>query len=172
MIDAALRIARDGVDNLVDLDRLAAFPDEFGRIVERPSLSARVSVYKEVADAATRVSALSLLSSLAAAYDREKARLGVMDFADQVAGALRIAREHPAVVAELRARYRVVLLDEYQDTSVVQTDLLATLFGGTGVMAVGDPHQAIYAWRGASAGNLGGFPAAFAPTAAAGSSPC
>ncbi len=45
----------------------------------------------------------------------------------------------------------------------MQTDLLATLFGGTGVMAVGDPHQAIYAWRGASAGNLGGFPAAFAP---------
>lgn len=163
LIDAALRIARDGVDNLVDLDKLAAFPEEFGRVVERPSTSARVSVYKEVADAAERVSALSLLSSLAAGYDREKARLGVMDFADQVAGALRIAQEHPAVVEELRARYRVVLLDEYQDTSVVQTDLLATLFGGTGVMAVGDPHQAIYAWRGASAGNLGGFPAAFAP---------
>ena len=163
LIDAALRIARDGVDNLVDLERLAAFPDEFGRIVERPSTSARVTVYKDVADAAARVSALSLLATLAAAYDREKIRLGVMDFADQVAGALRIVREHPAVVAELRARYRVVLLDEYQDTSVVQTDLLSTLFGGTGVMAVGDPHQAIYAWRGASAGNLGGFPAAFSP---------
>ena len=163
LIDAALRIARDGVDNLVDLDRLAAFPDEFGRIVERPSTSARVTVYKDVADAAARVSALSLLATLAAAYDREKTRLGVMDFADQVAGALRIVREHPAVVAEVRARYRVVLLDEYQDTSVVQTDLLSTLFGGTGVMAVGDPHQAIYAWRGASAGNLGGFPAAFSP---------
>ena len=165
LIDAALRIARDGVDNLVDLDELAAFPEQFGRIVERPSTSARVSVYKEVGEAAAKVSALSLLATLAAAYDREKARLGVMDFADQVAGALRIAREHPAVVAELRARYRVVLLDEYQDTSVVQTDLLATLFGGTGVMAVGDPHQAIYAWRGASAGNLGGFPEAFAPGA-------
>jgi DNA helicase-2/ATP-dependent DNA helicase PcrA len=163
LIDAALRIARDGVDNLVDLDRLAAFPDEFGRIVDRPSTSGRVTVYKDVAEAAARVSALGLLATLAAAYDREKIRLGVMDFADQVAGALRIAREHPAVVAELRARYRVVLLDEYQDTSVVQTDLLSTLFGGTGVMAVGDPHQAIYAWRGASAGNLGGFPAAFSP---------
>lgn len=163
LIDAALRIARDGVDNLVDLERLAAFPDEFGRIVERPSTSGRVTVYKEVGEAAAKVSALSLLAALAADYDREKARLGVMDFADQVAGALRIAREHPAVVAELRTRYRVVLLDEYQDTSVVQTDLLATLFGGTGVMAVGDPHQAIYAWRGASAGNLGGFPDAFAP---------
>lgn len=163
LIDAALRIARDSVDNLVDLDRLAAFPSDFGRIVERPSTSPRVAVYKDVADAASRVSALGLLAELAGAYDREKARLGVMDFADQVAGALRIVREHPPVVEELRSRYRVVLLDEYQDTSVVQTDLLSTLFAGTGVMAVGDPHQAIYAWRGASAGNLGGFPAAFAP---------
>ena len=163
LIDAALRIARDSVDNLVDLERLAAFPDDFARIVERPSTSARVSVYKDVSEAVSRVSALGLLADLAAAYDREKARLGVMDFADQVAGALRIVRDHPAVVEEMRSRYRVVLLDEYQDTSVVQTDLLSTLFAGTGVMAVGDPHQAIYAWRGASAGNLGGFPAAFAP---------
>ena len=164
LIDAALRIARDSVDNLVDLERLAAFPSEFGRIVERPSTSSRVGVYKDVADAASRVSALGLLAELASAYDWEKARLGVMDFADQVAGALRIVREHPPVVEELRSRFRVILLDEYQDTSVVQTDLLSTLFGGTGVMAVGDPHQAIYAWRGASAGNLGGFPAAFVPS--------
>ena len=67
LIDAALRIARDGVDNLVDLDELAAFPEQFARIVERPSTSARVSVYKEVGDAAAKVSALSLLATLAAA---------------------------------------------------------------------------------------------------------
>ncbi len=85
------------------------------------------------------MSALGMLADLAAAYDREKARLGVMDFADQVAGALRIVREHRASVDELRSRYRVVLLDEYQDTSVVQTDLLSTLFAATGVMAVGRP---------------------------------
>jgi DNA helicase II / ATP-dependent DNA helicase PcrA len=163
LIDAALRIARDGVDNLVDLDELAAFPDAFARVLELPSTSARVTVYSDVAKAEGRVRALGLLAELARAYDREKARRGVMDFADQVAGALRIAREHPAVGEELRSRFRVVLLDEYQDTSVVQTDLLSTLFADTGVMAVGDPHQAIYAWRGASAGNLAGFPDAFAP---------
>lgn len=161
IIDAALRIARDGVDNLVDLDRLAAFPEEFSRVLELPSERKGTGVYKNVVDAERRVRGLGLLASLARDYAREKDRRGVMDFADQVAGALRIVREHPAVGAEVRGRYRVVLLDEYQDTSVVQTDLLATLFGGTGVMAVGDPHQAIYAWRGASAGNLAGFPAAF-----------
>ena len=104
---------------------------------------------------------LGVLTGLAREYDRQKRRRGVIDFSDQVAGALQIVRGHPAVAAELRDRYRVVLLDEYQDTSVVQTDLLAALFASTAVMAVGDPHQSIYGWRGASAGNLGGFAAAF-----------
>ncbi|WP_125131711.1 ATP-dependent DNA helicase [Microbacterium sp. 10M-3C3] len=163
IIDAALRVARDAVDNLVDLDALAAFPAAFSRVLDLPSTRKGTVVYKDVLDAERRVSALSLLADLARDYAREKQRRGVIDFADQVAGALRIVRDHPAVGAEIRDRYRVVLLDEYQDTSVVQTDLLAILFAGTGVMAVGDPHQAIYAWRGASAGNLAGFPAAFAP---------
>ncbi|MHC3000372.1 ATP-dependent DNA helicase [Microbacterium sp. HJ5] len=163
IIDAALRIARDGVDNLVDLDELAAFPDRFHRVVELPSTNARTSVYAEVTEADEKVGALALLSDLARAYAAEKRRIGVIDFSDQVAGALEVIAGHGAVAAEMRDRYRVVLLDEYQDTSVVQTDLLAALFAGTGVMAVGDPHQAIYGWRGASAGNLGGFPSAFAP---------
>lgn len=162
IIDGALRIARDGVDNLVDLDELAAFPAEFGRVVELPSTNARTVVYADVAEAADKVGALSLLADLARAYAAEKRRIGVIDFSDQVAGALEVVRSHAVVAEELRDRYRVVLLDEYQDTSVVQTDLLSALFAGTAVMAVGDPHQAIYGWRGASAGNLGGFPRAFA----------
>ena len=58
---------------------------------------------------------------------------------------------------------RSVLLDEYQDTSVVQTWLLAELFRGHPVMAVGDPNQSIYGWRGASAANLAQFADQFAP---------
>jgi DNA helicase-2/ATP-dependent DNA helicase PcrA len=167
IVDAALRIARDGVDNLVDLDELAAFPERFRRVLSLPSTHARTVVYADVAEAEQKVSALGLLCDLARAYTAEKRRLGVIDFSDQVAGALEAVSAHAGVAAEIRSRYRVVLLDEYQDTSVVQTDLLATLFAGTGVMAVGDPHQAIYGWRGASAGNLGGFPRAFSPD-----SPC
>lgn len=168
IIDAALRIARDGVDNLVPLDRLAEFSDAFQDVLERPSTRKGVVVYADVAEAAEKVGALALLTELAREYDAEKRRLGVLDYADQVAGALEVARGHEAVVGELRERFRVVLLDEYQDTSVVQTDLLAELFRGTAVMAVGDPHQAIYGWRGASAGNLGGFARAFAPAGGCG----
>ncbi|WP_164861802.1 UvrD-helicase domain-containing protein, partial [Microbacterium sp. CPCC 204701] len=138
IVDAALRIARDGVDNLVDFDVLAAFPDRFRSVRELPSTRKGTAVYAEVAEAADKVGALALLSDLAREYDAEKRRLGVIDFSDQVAGALEVVASHPSVAEELRDRYRVVLLDEYQDTSVVQTDLLAALFAGTGVMAVGD----------------------------------
>lgn len=163
IVDAALRIARDGVDNLVDFDELAAFPERFAEVLERPSTNKRTVVYKDIQTAESNVRALSVLADLAREYAAQKRRLGVIDFSDQVAGALEVVRSHPPVAQELRERYRVVLLDEYQDTSVVQTDLLATLFAETAVMAVGDPHQAIYGWRGASAGNLGGFADAFAP---------
>ena len=93
-----------------------------------------------------------------------KHRDGYVEFADQVSLALSIVRRHAAVGEQLRDRYRVVLLDEYQDTNVAQTWLLAELFGGTPVMAVGDPHQSIYGWRGASASNLDDFAARFTGT--------
>ncbi|WP_434810322.1 ATP-dependent DNA helicase [Microbacterium sp. bgisy189] len=164
IIDAALRIARDGVDNRVDLDLLASFPDDFAHVLERPSTSARVTVYADIQKAADKVGGLGVLVALARDYEHAKRRQGVMDFADQVAGALDAVGAHPGIAAELRQRYRVVLLDEYQDTSVVQTQLLSGVFADAAVMAVGDPHQSIYGWRGASAGNLGDFAQAFSST--------
>ncbi len=169
IIDAALRIARDATDNRVDLEELARFPGRFADVLERPSTSARVTVYADIAKAARAVSGLEVLVDLAREYGRRKRRLGVIDFSDQVAGACDIIDAHPVVGADLRQRYRVVLLDEYQDTSVVQTQLLAAAFRDAAVMAVGDPHQSIYGWRGASAGNLGGFAAAFTTRGDAGS---
>ena len=57
----------------------------------------------------------------------------------------------------MRDEFRAVLLDEFQDTSVIQMELLSTLFGDHAVTAVGDPNQAIYGWRGASASSLETF---------------
>jgi DNA helicase-2/ATP-dependent DNA helicase PcrA len=95
-------------------------------------------------------------------YVAAKAAREVLDHGDQVALAARIARQHPEVGAAERARYHVVLLDEYQDTSHAQLVLLRSLFGGGHpVTAVGDPCQSIYGWRGASAGNLRRFTADF-----------
>ncbi len=98
------------------------------------------------------------LLPLVAAYGAAKAAREVIDYGDQMAIAARIAARHPAVGLAERARYQVILLDEYQDTSHAQLVLLRSLFGGGHpVTAVGDPCQSIYGWRGASAGNLRRF---------------
>ncbi|WP_257210914.1 ATP-dependent helicase [Actinomyces ruminis] len=93
-----------------------------------------------------------------------KRRHGLVDFGDRLALACRIAEEVPEAAAAMRAQYPAVLLDEFQDTSVAQVRLLSALFADQGVTAVGDPNQAIYGWRGASAGALDTFHARFNPT--------
>lgn len=110
------------------------------------------------------------LLGLVEAYRRLKAHLGLMDFSDQIALAARLAQECPEVGAAEREKFRIVLLDEYQDTSVAQALMLSRLFGdGHPVTAVGDPNQAIYGWRGASVSNIlefgRDFPAVSGPTA-------
>ena len=92
-------------------------------------------------------------SSRSTAHSRRVTAL--MDFSDQIALAARLADEHDVVGAAEREKYAVVLLDEYQDTSVAQAQMLRRLFpGGHPVTAVGDPNQAIYGWRGASVSNI------------------
>src|SRR5262249_10703274 len=98
------------------------------------------------------------LLPLVAGYVAAKAAREVIDYGDQVTLAARIATRHREVGAIERARYQVVLLDEFQDTSHAQLVLLQALFGGGHpVTAVGDPCQSIYGWRGASPGDLSRF---------------
>ncbi|MFD0317172.1 UvrD-helicase domain-containing protein [Streptomyces flavalbus] len=104
------------------------------------------------------------LTELVVRYRAAKRERDLIDFGDQIALAAELG-QLPEVGRHLREEFRVVLLDEYQDTSVAQRVLLAGLFGGgTGhpVTAVGDPCQAIYGWRGASVANLDDFPEHFA----------
>lgn len=104
------------------------------------------------------------LLDLVGRYRAAKSARDLLDFGDQIALSAELALTRPEVGGILRDEFRVVLLDEYQDTSVAQRLLLSGLFGGgTGhaVTAVGDPCQAIYGWRGASVANLDDFPAHF-----------
>ena len=118
------------------------------------------------------------LLGLVGGYRRLKADLGLMDFSDQIELGARLASEQPSVGAVERGKFKVVLLDEYQDTSVAQAVMLGRLFSGptpaTGrghaVTAVGDPNQAIYGWRGASVSNILGFEHTF-PAAEGGTVP-
>ena len=90
-------------------------------------------------------------------FQRRKREGGLLDFSDQLVLATRIIRGAPAVRAQVRDEFQAVLLDEFQDTSVIQMELLSLLFHDHAVTAVGDPNQAIYGWRGASASSLERF---------------
>jgi len=86
---------------------------------------------------------------------------GVLDYSELVHRAVLLA-EHPEVGAQLRDRYRVVYVDEYQDTDPSQVRLLRALAGGgRELVAVGDPDQSIYAFRGADINGILGFPQDF-----------
>ena len=132
----------------------------------------RGNVYADIKKAKLVVGERLELASLVQDYQALKMRLGLVEFADQMAIAARLATEVPPVSTALRAAFRVVLLDEYQDTSAAQAIMLRGLFsGGTPtegrghpVTAVGDPFQAIYGWRGAAASNITQFAEEFRRT--------
>jgi DNA helicase-2/ATP-dependent DNA helicase PcrA len=95
------------------------------------------------------------LAELVRRYRARKQELRAIDYGDQIADAVRLVEGHPDIVDAFRERYPVVLLDEYQDTNHAQARLLSALCGsGYPVLAVGDPDQNIYAWRGASLHNI------------------
>ena len=109
----------------------------------------------------TQTERAALIPLIDAVHTRMRAAK-VMDFGAQMAAAARLAADCPQVGEQLRQRYRVVLLDEYQDTGHAQRIALSALFGGgvddgLALTAVGDPIQSIYGWRGASATNLPRF---------------
>lgn len=102
------------------------------------------------------------MSEVLESYSERKAKLGVVDFSDLIARAHQLVADHPDIAERIRRRYRVVLLDEYQDTNPAQRELLRRIFGqGFPVTAVGDPDQTIYEWRGASLENFAAFPEHF-----------
>ena len=98
------------------------------------------------------------LAQLVQEFRDAKKQNSIIDYSDQIRLAATAAQSSPEMRRLLREQYAVVLLDEYQDTSKSQMILLQQLFGdGHPVMAVGDPCQAIYGWRGAEISNMETF---------------
>ena len=94
----------------------------------------------------------------AALYESYQARLkalNAVDFGDLLLEPLRLLRENGDVLAAFRRRFRYILVDEYQDTNVVQYLFLRLLAQANGnLCCVGDDDQSIYAWRGADVENI------------------
>ena len=160
-----LRLAGQLAEHLVDTEQLTDTHVELERLVHTlpagPYQRDRGPSQWLLRMLATQTERTMLLPLIDALHERMRAEK-VMDFGMQMAAAARLASTFPQVGEQLRRRFRVVLLDEYQDTGHAQRVALSSLFGGgvdddLALTAVGDPIQSIYGWRGASATNLPRF---------------
>ncbi len=98
-------------------------------------------------------------------YQDRLLRAGSMDFDDLLGNALRLLRDHPAVLQHYQRRFQHILVDEYQDTNKVQNELVLLLAADhRNVCVVGDQDQSIYAFRGADMRNIVEFEDAFPDT--------
>ncbi|MFF2899664.1 UvrD-helicase domain-containing protein [Streptomyces sp. NPDC057966] len=166
LVSDLLALDAELAEHLVRPEQLAEYDTGLLAALESARLSnAELRKIPETAEARRE------LLQLTRRYREAKKSRDLLDFGDQIALSAELALTRPEVGAILRDEFRVVLLDEYQDTSVAQRLLLSALFGsgpegrtGHAVTAVGDPCQAIYGWRGASVANLDDFPLHFPHT--------
>ena len=99
------------------------------------------------------------IEELQKAYATRKLAGNSMDFDDLLAQWLRLMKEHPEIGEMYQRRFQFILVDEYQDTNKLQSDLIDFLaLRHKNVMVVGDDAQSIYAWRGANFQNILKFP--------------
>lgn len=175
---SVLRLSDQLAEHLVDTAQLRDTHRELDRLVHTLPPGPRqrdTGPNRKLLDLLDTQTERAALVPLIDALHSRMREVKAMDFGSQMAAAARLATACPQVAEQLRARYRVVLLDEYQDTGHAQRIALSALFGGgadesLALTAVGDPIQSIYGWRGASATNLPRFTTDF-PLGAGGRGP-
>ncbi|MFP4517293.1 MAG: ATP-dependent helicase [Desulfovibrionales bacterium] len=102
------------------------------------------------------------IERMADSYAGMKQRLGLMDYDDLLFLLEKLLLNQPDLAEFYRTLYRYIMVDEYQDTNLVQGRLVRLLSGETGnLMVVGDDAQSIYAFRGANVRNILSFPQSF-----------
>lgn len=162
LAERVLKLDADIQAHLVDRAALDRHAREWRVAWGQAPMSRTRKPYVAVTKAEQALAERLELASLVTEFQALKHQLRVVEFADQMAVAARLVEEVPEVAELVRQQFRVVLLDEYQDTSAAQAALLQGLFSGPDqasgrghpVTAVGDPFQAIYGWRGAAASNI------------------
>ncbi len=169
LIEAALNYSGQAAEHLVEPAETVDWLHEHAdRIAELPpGATART---KNPSPLIGKLRSKAVIADLAGRYQTLKRERSLLDFGDLIKHAVTLARI-PEISAAYRERFPVVLLDEFQDTSHAQMELFHRLFGHSNrghskhcITAVGDPNQAIYSFRGASAGQLESFKHRFGTT--------
>ncbi len=103
-------------------------------------------------------SVIDVIKDIFQVYSEEKIRQNVMDYDDLLVNLLRLLEENPEIEERLSSRYRWILVDEFQDTNIVQYEIIERLSKVHGnVFVVGDDAQSIYSFRGARFENVEDF---------------
>ncbi len=99
------------------------------------------------------------INQIACLYEQKKKELVVMDFDDLLNNCRTLLKENPDILKTLSGRFEHILVDEYQDTNIIQADIVDLLAScHRNLMVVGDDSQSIYSFRGANFNNIINFP--------------
>jgi DNA helicase-2/ATP-dependent DNA helicase PcrA len=119
----------------------------------RSSLAQTVTRYFPQHDAL-----MDRIPDFAKRYEEKKRAANVLDYDDLLEFWLEMLRKSPETAEYYSHRFRHILVDEYQDTNSLQSEIVDTIGSHHRVMAVGDDAQCIYSWRGANFENILTFP--------------
>lgn len=166
MINQLLQLSDECAEHLVDPQEVIDFcTEQLAAYAAVPEPRRETKTEKDIQKVQRLLRNRRVYARMVMSYARVKARMQVLDFGDLMRFAARIAEADPAIREGERARFKVVLLDEFQDTSHAQMSLFSSIYGADEaagipahpVMAVGDPKQSIYGFRGASDGQMFSF---------------
>jgi DNA helicase-2/ATP-dependent DNA helicase PcrA len=137
-----------------DLDENRWVPREVQYFINKHKDEGRRPQHLKTAGDATEAQMIKLYAQ----YEENCQRSGVIDFAELLLRAYELWRDQPELLRHYRARFRHVLVDEFQDTNAIQYAWIRLLVGSEGApFVVGDDDQSIYRWRGARVENLHKF---------------
>lgn len=166
MINQLLRLSDECAEHLREPQEVIDFcTEQLAAYAAVPDSRRPVKKERDIQKVQRLLRNRQVYAQMAQSYARVKARMQVLDFGDLMRLAARIAESDPAIREGERTRFKVVLLDEFQDTSHAQMRLFSSIYGADEaagipahpVMAVGDPKQSIYGFRGASDGQMFSF---------------
>ncbi len=166
MINQLLQLSDECAEHLVEPQEVIDFcTEQLAAYAAVPDPRRATKTERDIQKVQRLLRNRRVYARMAMSYARVKARMQVLDFGDLMRFAARIAEADPAIREGERARFKVVLLDEFQDTSHAQMRLFSSIYGADEaagipahpVMAVGDPKQSIYGFRGASDGQMFSF---------------